>query len=263
MDTEKDFTAALTTEELSMLKTIIALLTGLCLLIFFLECQAEGSENSCVKCHRDLPKNTYIASKFLDWEGSIHAKEGMTCQRCHGGDPEASGKEAAHTGVYNSGNPRSRVFYKSVPGTCGACHRRDFNAFKNSKHYTFLEKSGAGPTCVTCHESHSTRIISPEQIPTVCNQCHNERMQISPNVPMHAQALLLLLNETSFLVRYAGKQTAGGDQEIIQTWRDAHSAMERTRDEWHAFNLKQVQSNIQKVYSLIVRVLYAPKKGDD
>ncbi len=234
-----------------MRKKIFAVLAGLGLLSLLAFHQTEGAENSCVSCHRDLPAGTFIGSKYQTWKSSIHAQEGITCDRCHGGKPSASQKETAHTGVYNSGHPLSRVYFKSVPGTCGACHRRDFNAFKSSAHYALLEKSGAGPTCVTCHESHSTRIISPSQLPATCTQCHNERMQINPQVPAYAQSLLLSIDETSLLVRLARKQIPEGERAKLQEWREAEAMMEIVRDVWHAFNLKEVQTQILKVYAKI------------
>jgi hypothetical protein len=236
-------------------RNLIIIVAGLCLFFLSVNIKAAEIENSCVSCHRDIPRDTFIGSKYQDWEGSIHAKEGIACERCHGGNPSARQKEGAHGGIYNSGNPLSRVYYKSVPGTCGACHRQDFNAFRRSAHYSILERTGGGPTCVTCHESHTTRIISPGQIPSVCEQCHNERMRISPQVPVQAQALLLLINETAFLVRYSKGRIASDDIEGLQTWRNAYEIMQTTRDEWHAFNLKQVQMKILNVYNMILRFL--------
>jgi len=236
-------------------KRRLIIAAGLCILFFSAHAGAAETENSCVSCHRDIPRDTFIGSKYTDWEGSIHAGQGIACQRCHGGNPSAVKKEDAHAGIYNSGNPLSRVYYKSVPGTCGACHRRDFNAFRESTHYSILQRTGAGPTCATCHESHTTRIVSPRQIPTICRQCHNERMNISPQVPVRAQALLLLINETGYLVRDVRGRIASDDQEGMQTWKDAYEAMQNARDEWHAFNLERVQMKILQVYDMILRFL--------
>jgi Cytochrome c3 len=216
---------------------------------------AAEFENSCIHCHQALPVNTFLGSKYQNWKGSLHAREGINCDRCHGGKPSADQKELAHTGVYNSSNPLSRVYYKNVPGTCGACHRRDFNAFKRSAHFSLLERRGAGPTCVTCHESHSTRIISPQQLPATCEQCHNERMGIRPQVPGQAQALLLLIDETSLLVQWARERIPAGDQKKLQGWSESLALMEGVKDEWHAFNLKQAQVQILKIYEGIKSLL--------
>lgn len=234
-----------------MIKRSLAILVGICLLPLAADREAGGIENSCVACHRDLPRDTFIGSKYQDWRSSIHAEEAITCDRCHGGRPSADEKAAAHTGVYNSDNPGSRVYYKNVPGTCGACHRRDFNAFKSSTHYVFLEQTGAGPTCVTCHESHAARMLSPRRIPETCEECHNRRMRISPEVPERAQALLLLINETSLLVGCAREKVPGGDKQKLQNWKDAYTTMETVRDEWHAFDLKRVQIQILKAYQIV------------
>jgi hypothetical protein len=235
----------------SMSKKHFTGFAGLFLLLIFAFNKGEAVENFCVNCHRGLPNTTFIGSKYQDWKGSIHAKEGITCDRCHGGKPSADEKEAAHTGVYNSSNPLSRVYFKAVPGTCGACHRRDFNAFKGSVHYAYLEQTGAGPTCVTCHESHAMRIISPRQIPATCEECHNRRMRIAPEVPMQAQALLLLMNETAQLARCAKDRIARSDQEKLQEWKEAYAAIETVRDDWHAFNLRRVQIEILDAYDRV------------
>jgi hypothetical protein len=226
----------------------LAVIIWLCLLPLVMYHGAEGIENSCITCHRNLPKSTIIGSKYLDWKNSIHAKESITCDRCHGGNPSDKQKESAHSGVYNSSNPKSRVYYKHAPGMCGACHRREFNAFKTSTHYNYLERIGAGPTCVTCHESHATRLITPWQIPLTCEECHNKRMGINPEIPRQAQALLLLINETSLLARCAKERIPEGYQEKLKTWKDTSTAMETVKDDWHAFNLNQVQIEILEVY---------------
>jgi formate-dependent nitrite reductase cytochrome c552 subunit len=233
------------------MKTIVPVLIGVCLFVFFAYGEAGRIENSCVRCHQNLPATAFIGAKYQDWNGSIHAKEGVTCDRCHGGDPAVGEKEAAHRGVYNSSRPESRIFYKNVPGTCGACHRRDFNAFKSSVHYAYLEQTGAGPTCVTCHESHAMRIISPRQIPATCEECHNRRMRIAPEVPAEAQAILLLMNETGLLLRCAKEKIGGSDREKSQEWKDANATIEKVRDEWHAFDLRRVQSKILEAYDQV------------
>lgn len=242
-----------------MTKSGLAFALGVGLLIFSTGPAALAIENSCINCHKALPGNTIFGAKYQSWKTSIHAEEAVTCDRCHGGKPSAEKKEAAHAGVYNSSNPISRVYYKKVPGTCGACHRRDLNAFKRSAHYAYLEQTGAGPTCVTCHESHATIIISPERIPAVCQQCHNERMGINPQVPRQAQAVLLLINETSLLVKWARERVSGSDQKKLDEWKEAYGMMETVRDQWHAFNLKQVQVQILKIYDIIKN--FWPKPG--
>jgi hypothetical protein len=234
-----------------MIKRSLSFLAVLFLFSLLPHPEAAGIENSCVNCHRDLPASTFIGAKYQTWRRSLHAREAITCDRCHGGKPSAGEKAAAHTGVVNSSNPISRVFFKKVPGTCGACHRRDFNAFKRSAHFSLLEQRGAGPTCVTCHESHSTRIISPEQLPATCEQCHNERMGIRPQVPGEAQALLLLIDETSLLVQWARERIPAGDQKKFREWSESLALMEGVKDEWHAFNLKQVQVQILRIYDRI------------
>jgi hypothetical protein len=119
----------------------------------------------------------------------------------------------------------------------------------------FLERTGAGPTCVTCHGSHVTHIISAAQVPTVCTQCHNERMRINPQVPTQAQTVLLLINETTLLVEQARKQVKEGDEESMRAWKLAYVMTEKARDDCHAFDLKKVQRTILTTYDMITPFL--------
>jgi hypothetical protein len=246
-----------------MRKSTVVAAAGLCLVIASGGSGAQGKENSCLHCHVGLPDTTLVGAKYASWKTSIHAKEGITCDRCHGGNPDAAQEKAAHTDVHNSGNPLSRVYFKKIPATCGACHWRDYNAFRQSAHYDMLEKKGAGPTCVTCHESHSTRIVTPQEIPGTCEECHNAGMHIDPQVPERAQALLLLVDETSILVRLAGDkvQTSGG-QAFQESWQRISQAMTTVRDGWHAFNLGEVQARILEIYDRL-KAFWAKRRAQN
>ncbi|MEJ2690187.1 MAG: cytochrome c3 family protein, partial [Deltaproteobacteria bacterium] len=156
--------------------------------------------NSCVHCHSRLPSSSFLGDKSHSWVGSIHQKYGVTCDKCHGGNPEASEAEKAHKGVYGSSNPKSTVYFKNIPATCGACHGAEYYKFSQSEHYKMLESTGQGPDCVTCHGSMVTRVLSPDNLAAVCEQCHNNRMGIRPYIPQKAKAVLLLLRESKALL---------------------------------------------------------------
>ena len=108
----------------------------------------KGGEvgNSCVQCHFRLPGDSFIGAESHSWTGSIHQKSGVTCDKCHGGNPQAAEEKEAHQGVLPSGNPQSTVYFKNVPATCGKCHGAQFYKFTQSVHYRMLESTGRRST---------------------------------------------------------------------------------------------------------------------
>lgn len=206
--------------------------------------------NSCVHCHSRLPSSSFLGDKSHSWVGSIHQKHGVTCDKCHGGNPEASEAEKAHKGVYGSSNPKSTVYFKNIPATCGACHGAEFYKFSQSEHYKMLESTGQGPECVTCHGSMVTRILSPDNLAAVCGQCHNNRMGILPYIPQKARAVLLLLRESkSLLDATAALHHPPEGSRGAELMRSARSSLQSAKLEWHKFDLNTITDYLQRMYN--------------
>ena len=213
------------------------------------------SENSCVRCHSRLPAGSFVGAKSHSWTGSVHQKHGVTCDRCHGGDPRASEQKAAHADVLGSGNSASPVFFKNIPSTCGKCHGAEFYKFTQSKHYKILESAGKGPECVTCHGSMVTSILTPDTVASVCEQCHNERMGTFPYVPQKAKAVLLLLTESSALLDAEVKlyHPAEGSERAAAL-RNARTSLHSARLDWHKFDLDTITADLQDVYDSLKKL---------
>jgi hypothetical protein len=213
---------------------------------------AEGgkTENSCVHCHSQLPGSSFVGARSHSWTGSIHQKHGVTCDKCHGGNPRAAAQKEAHAGVLGSGNPQSAVYYKNIPSTCGKCHGAEFYKFTQSLHYNRLEATGRGPECVTCHGSMVTSILTPDTIAAVCEQCHNERLGIFPFIPQKAKAVLLLLRESMALFDADQRlyHPAEGTVEA-RNMRDARASLHSARLDWHKFDLDTITGHLQKMYN--------------
>ncbi len=205
--------------------------------------------NSCVRCHSQLPGSSFVGAKSHGWTGSIHQKRGVTCDKCHGGNPVAAEQKAAHAGVLGSADPQSTVYYKNIPSTCGKCHGAEFYKFTQSRHYKILESAGRGPECVTCHGSMVTSVLTPDTVAAVCGQCHNERMGTFPYVPQKAKAVLLLLTESSALLDAETKlyHPAEGT-EHARALHDARSSLHAARLDWHKFDLDTIIADLQDVY---------------
>jgi hypothetical protein len=222
-------------------------------LLFAAAANAAGEKNtanSCVACHSRLPGSSFVGAKSHSWKGSVHQKHGVTCDKCHKGNPAASGQKEAHAGVVASTNPQSPVYFKNIPSTCGKCHGAEFYKFTQSLHYKRLESEGKGPECVTCHGSMVTGILTPDTIAAVCEQCHNTRMGIFPFVPQKAKAVLLLLRESKALLDANVKlhHPAGGTEQS-QVLHDARSSLHSAVLDWHKFDLDTIIADLQDVYN--------------
>ncbi len=225
-----------------------------CIAFLMLAAANDANENnvvnSCVACHAKLPESSFMGEKSHSWNGSIHEKQGVTCDKCHGGDPRASGQKEAHTGVFGSSDTRSTVYFKNVPSTCGKCHGIEFSKFSQSLHYKMLESEGNGPDCVTCHGSMVTVILAPDTIMAVCERCHNTRMGVFPYVPEKAKAVLLLLRQSSALLDADEKlyHPVEGTEKAIAL-SNARSSLHSAVLDWHKFDLDTIIADMQDMYN--------------
>ncbi len=77
-------------------------------------------EESCITCHGNpdfLVTDKKLHDYFQQWESSIHMQEGVTCSDCHGGNPEADEKDAAHDTEMAGSEKDSAVNFKNIPST--------------------------------------------------------------------------------------------------------------------------------------------------
>jgi cytochrome c553 len=147
-------------------------------LLFFLAQQVPAPE-SCVVCHGKEGK---------DLAQSIHAKAGILCTSCHGGDGTALEVEAAHgKDLKRYKTPREAL------DSCGSCHsdvqkmrvyglRTDqLSLYWTSKHGEKLAADGDPnvATCTSCHGTHDVLRVSDTRSPVhpfnqvaTCGRCH-------------------------------------------------------------------------------------------
>lgn len=219
----------------------------------------QGPANHCVSCHERLPATSAGGHSFLDWRQSPHGANGVTCEKCHGGDPTQADQQAAHRGVYSSREARSSVYYTSIPATCGACHTRELGFFKRSRHYAQLETTGRGPNCVTCHGSMATHVLAPQEMEETCSACHNAQRGPSPTAPIAARYLLELMHQVSFSIgvtrQLADKSDQAARRAAAPYLERAVGSMQLARQSWHSFDLVEVEA-------MLVRTAEASGQAD-
>lgn len=150
----------------------------------------SAEENFCVTCHSDIWEK--------ELQGSVHGREKILCQDCHGGDPTKLDFDLAKApGTGFIGIPNK----KQIAETCGSCHanvekmnfyglRTDQLArYKTSVHgkKLFGEGDSHVAACSDCHGHHNVLPIAdpnspvyPLNVPKTCNRCHGSRALMEP-----------------------------------------------------------------------------------
>jgi len=147
-------------------------------------------KSSCIECHVKL-EDPRLSSPAKLFDNDIHRSRGLSCNDCHGGDPNAVTSEAAKDPTKGYlGKPRT----VDIPAYCGKCHS-DANLMKRfnpslrvdqeKEYYTSVHgqllKTGEQKvaTCISCHTVHGIRAVSdplssvyPLNVADTCAKCH-------------------------------------------------------------------------------------------
>ena len=148
------------------------------------------NKSSCIECHSRLEDPRLSAPAKL-FDNDIHHARGLSCNDCHGGDPNADTKESAKDPSKGYlGKPKTL----DIPAYCGKCHS-DANLMKRfnpslrvdqeREYYTSMHgkllRSGETrvATCISCHSVHGIRAITdplssvyPSNVAETCSKCH-------------------------------------------------------------------------------------------
>lgn len=210
--------------------------------------------DSCVDCHRDpgfLVTNKKLYDYFQQWQGSIHRQEGVTCDECHGGRPDAPDKETAHAGGVGASDPTSGVYFKNVVDTCGTCHEDILDGFRTSNHFEHIEKKDdkQGPTCVTCHGSINVEVLNVNSVEAACARCHNEESDNHPDVPAKARDVLNRFLSIHRFYRYIGIHAAPGEARAFFAQFDPR--LEALSVTWHTFDLERIESETAQALDVL------------
>ncbi len=169
----------------------------------------------------------------------MHARGGVGCEKCHGGDPSARDADAAHRGVRAATEPESLVNPTRLPDTCGTCHRQELDAFKGTVHARELAAHGKGATCFTCHGAMATGLPTSRELSERCAVCHDR--------PVHAQNALAMVAMTKTKL-YRARRAMDQAQRANPAWYDdairRFHGLERDYHDiqlkWHTFDTAAV-----------------------
>jgi predicted CXXCH cytochrome family protein len=153
------------------------------------------SPQVCAGCH---------PSQASEYQQSIHGRaraqgvsEAAHCADCH----------SAHT-VFSKADPRSSVFVRNLPQTCGRCHEnseiserfgiapRRYSTYLESYHGISVKYGSLiAANCSSCHGSHlilaasdPSSSIHLQNLPKTCGQCHPNARENILKGAVHVEA---------------------------------------------------------------------------
>lgn len=138
---------------------------------------------SCAVCHVGW-------KEFKEWETSVHARSGVSCSSCHGGDVRAGSMDEVRASPGFVGKvPRTRV-----PELCARCHSDaalmrqyklptdQLEEYRLSAHGRRLAQGDDRvAVCSDCHGAHAVLPASDPRspvnkfkVPATCGRCHGD-----------------------------------------------------------------------------------------
>ncbi len=158
---------------------------------------AWAGEDSCSDCHSYMSKESQTIVE--QWKNSVHAKKGIGCTACHGGDSTTDDFDDA---MWNASDFVGRPKRSDIPALCAKCHSdpaymRPFNIsstsqyaeYKQSVHGKRLFEDGDTKVavCTDCHGVHEIRAtddvlssVYKTNIPQTCANCHANKEYMAP-----------------------------------------------------------------------------------
>jgi hypothetical protein len=156
----------------------------------------DANSTGCVDCHSKVDKKQAAITE--DWTASVHAKEGVGCADCHGGDPRS---DEITVGMAERNGFLGVPGRDQTVGLCGGCHANaermrsyqvatdQYAKYFSSVHGQRLltAKDTRVAICVDCHGSHGikpasdpTADVYPLNVPKLCASCHADATKMQP-----------------------------------------------------------------------------------
>lgn len=206
---------------------------------------AQPLMTRCVSCHLSNRAIVPSPQHLAEWQQSAHAKQGIGCEKCHGGDPWSDQPIVAHRGVIGPASSASPVHRVNLVRTCAPCHMRNAQAFSSTLHQTLVQADERrAPTCITCHGAMSARVPSPSALETRCAACHppgSVREAYPGRMRAAVEALNRLSTQATALEGDVARLPDHGQRvELMLALTYAHSTIKDAIARVHGFDLEGV-----------------------
>jgi hypothetical protein len=203
----------------------------------------------CITCHARLKGR--LSDPVQLWRGSIHAANGITCDKCHGGDPKDSANAMSPERSF-IGAPKEH----DVPSFCGRCHRGIRDDYARSAHGSSL--GHGGPTCVTCHSNHAVVKASIELInEKLCGRCHSfDRARVIREALQQTEYRIHTLENDILHYKTRGVDTDSLDKSLFAMRNRYHSLA-------HVVDVNRIKGESGRINDELNRLEKALKKIDE
>lgn len=212
--------------------TIGTLSTLLSVLLLIQPAVAAEKDNVCIQCHSGMQGR--LAEPVKLWRTSVHAKNGIYCNDCHGGDPTDFAMAMSPERGF-----RGKPSYTEVPAFCGRCHLGVKEDYLASAHGKALDRGGA--QCVMCHGNHA---IQPASINLIneksCTRCHTyERAKLVKQAISGTEATLVKLESSVDSLHRLGINVERLKKELFAKRNDF-------RRLFHTVNVEKIKAQTSK-----------------
>ncbi len=160
-----------------------------------------AEKTSCIQCHGDMSwiDNAAWVKMVQDFDSDVHHSVGLSCQDCHGGNPDPKLGQDPFAAMDKNFKPnpyRGVPARQDIPEFCGRCHSDPdyMKRFKpeervdqvkeywTSRHGQLLKAGDTNvATCINCHGTHTIRSPSdasssvyPTAVAETCRHCHSD-----------------------------------------------------------------------------------------
>jgi hypothetical protein len=220
---------------------------GLALLLPSAAHAQEAPPSQCIACHEREAMPISLGHAFLEWRYSAHGRTG--CEKCHGGDPQATTAEAAHRGVLPAAEPESLVHPTRLATTCGACHEPEVKAYQGTVHAREVAEKGRGATCITCHGAMAASLPSPMELETRCSSCHADPHE-AKNALIMLAASRKRLTRTRTDVDALREKDPAWHRNALERLDELEKHYAAVQLEWHTLHTRKVLERTRDLLEL-------------
>jgi hypothetical protein len=216
-------------------------------------------DNACVSCHRNLAGK--LGTVVQEWEQSVHFRNNVSCDGCHGGDPAVKGEQCdgEETFKNRSHQQRSRELSlvnrpdeqftsttrgRNVSYFCGKCH-----SLIKEKHLGSPHGDLGNPTCLYCHGQGSHAItesrveiidLRPHSQGGRCAVCHQaatmETVSRVRDTLVNAETQLKNASELYDRLETYGYRNLA----MKKMYGHSRETLSQLRQSFHSFNMREI-----------------------